>query len=89
MWVRSQDKDCLVDVKGFAIIDYCSFDYSSYGDYYSNKEPKYETVGISVDGKRWSLGTYNTEKKAMEILDKLENRIIGVEGGVFQMPEDE
>lgn len=58
MWIRSQDKSCLADVKGFVIID-----YYSYGDYYSNKEPKYETVGISVDGKRWSLGTYNTEKK--------------------------
>ena len=78
MWIRSQDKDCLVDVKGFSIIDY-----------YSKKEPKYEIVGISVDSKRWSLGTYNTEEKAMEVLDELENRIIGAEGGVFQMQEDE
>ena len=84
MWVRSQDKSCIVDAKGFSIIDYCS-----YGDYYSNKEPKYETVGISVDGKRWSLGTYNTEKKAMSVLDELENRIIGAEDDIFQMPEDE
>ena len=84
MWIKSQDKDCLVDVKGFSIID-----YYSYGDYYSKKEPKYEIVGISVDSKRWSLGTYNTEEKAMEVLDELENRIIGAEGGVFQMQEDE
>ena len=83
MWVRSQDKDCLVDVKGFSIID-----YYSYGDYYSEKEPKYEIVGIA-SGKRWSLGTYSTEEKAMKILNELENRIIGAEGDVFQMPEDE
>ena len=78
MWIRNQDKDCLVDVKGFAIVDYSS-----------NKEPKYETEGISVDGKRWLLGTYSTKEKAMKVLDELENRIIGAEGGVFQMPEDE
>lgn len=84
MWVRSQDKSCLIDVKGFSIVD-----YYSYGDYYSKKEPKYETVGISIDGKQWSLGTYNTEEKAMKVLDELENRIIGTECCVFQMPEDE
>lgn len=83
MWIRSQDKCCLVDVIGVSIVDYevCE-------DYYS-KEVKYETVGISVGGKRWSLGTYKTEEKAIEVLDELENRIIGAEGGVFQMPEDE
>ena len=83
MWIRSQDKDCLVDVIGVSIVD-----YYAYEDYYS-KEVKYETVGISVGGKRWSLGTYNTEEKAIEVLNELENRIIGAEGGVFQMPEDE
>ena len=83
MWVRSQDKCCLVDVNGFSIVDYYACE-----DYYS-KEVKYETIGITVDGKQWSLGTYSTKEKAMKVLDKLENRIIGAEGGVFQMPEDE
>lgn len=82
MQIRSQDKYCLVDVKNFSIVD-----YYSYSDYYS-KESKYEIVGVSVDGKQWSLGTYNTEEKAIEVLDKLENRIIKAESGVFQMPED-
>ena len=83
MWVRSQNKYCLVDVTGVSIVD-----YEAYEDYYS-KEVKYETVGIAVGGKQWSLGTYKTEEKAIEVLDELENRIIGAEGGVFQMPEDE
>ena len=83
MWVRSQNKYCLVDVIGVSIVD-----YEAYEDYYS-KEIKYEIVGIAVGSKQWSLGTYKTEKKAIEVLDKLENRIIGAEGGVFQMPEDE
>ena len=83
MWIRSQDKDCLVDVIGVSIVD-----YYAYEDYYS-KEVKYETVGISVGGKQWSLGTYNTEGKAMSVLDELQNRIVKAESGVLQMPEDE
>lgn len=83
MWIRSQDKYCLVDVKGVSIVE-----YEAYEDYYS-KEAKYEIVGIAVGSKQWPLGTYKTEEKAIEVLNKLENKIIGAEGGVFQMPEDE
>ena len=78
MWIRSQDKYCLVDVIGVSIVD-----YEVYEDYYS-KEVKYEIVGISVGGKQWSLGTYNTKEKAIEVLSekmegKLESFYVGME----------
>ena len=83
MWVRSQDKYCLVDVKNFSIVGGYSCDdcYS-----YSNKELKYEIVGISEDGKQWSLGVYNTKEKAIYVLDELQIRIAKSETGVYQMP---
>ena len=46
MWVRSQNKYCLIDVTGVSIVD-----YEVYEDYYS-KEVKYEIVGISIGGKQ-------------------------------------
>ena len=83
MWVRSQDKCCLVDVIGVSIVDYYACE-----DYYS-KEVKYETVGVAVGGEQWSLGTYKTEEKAMSVLDELQCRIARSESGVFQMPKDD
>ena len=83
MWVRSQDKYYLVDVKNFSIVG-----GYSYGDYYSysNKERKYEIVGISEDGKQWSLGVYNTKEKVMYVLDELQIKIAKSETEVYKMP---
>ena len=83
MWVRSQDKYCLVDVKNFSIVGGYSYD-----DYYSNKELKYEIVGISEDGKQWSLGVYNTKEKVIYVLDELQSSVAKSETGVYQMPDE-
>ena len=75
MWVRSQKKSCLVDIKGCFIDD------------------KYNIVGWmcepSIDYNKWTLGTYKTEEKAMQVLDDLQCRIARSESGVYQMTEDE
>ena len=75
MWVRSQKKSCLVDINGCFIDD------------------KYNIVGWmcepSIDYNKWTLGTYKTEEKAMQVLDDLQCRIAISESGVYQMPEDD
>lgn len=81
MWVRSQDKRGLFDVKGCFIVDECPW-----------KEDECEIAGIcesSAECKLWSLGTYKAKEKAMSVLDDLQCRIARTESGVYQMPEDE
>ena len=80
MWVRSQDKSCLVDVNCCFIGD-CLW-----------KENEREIVGTcesSSEGKLWLLGTYKTQEKAMSVLDELQCRIARSESGVYQIPKDE
>ena len=88
MWVRSQDKYCLVDVKGCFIVD----DYS-WKEYEFKKEHKYNIVGwmceSSAGDNQQSLGMYKTKEKAMKVLDELQCRIARTESGIFQMPEDD
>lgn len=84
MWIRSQDKIRLVDVKGCYIYNTSSFKYDT---------EEYRIAGLisepSVEGTHWILGVYKTKEKAIKVLDELENRIIRSENGIFQMPEDE
>ena len=86
MWVRSQKKCCLVDIKGCFIED--DFSIKEYW-----KGHKYIIHGWmcepSIEDNQWTLGTYKTEEKAMSVLDALQCRIARTESGVFQMPEDE
>lgn len=76
MWVRSQNKEVLADIKAF--------------DTNKNKE-KFYIVGYlkSISDNCFSLGIYKTEEKAISVLDELQCRIARSESGVFQMPEDE
>lgn len=86
MWIRSQSKWHLVDVKGCYI--FARWPYR--GD---KQDCGYRIVGLinepSIEGCSWTLGDYKTEEKAMSVLDELQNRIIKAENDVFQMPEDE
>lgn len=80
MWVRSQDKKSLVDVKGCFIGD-CSW-----------KVNECEIAGIcesSAECKLWSLGTYKAKVSALSVLDDLQCRIARSESGVYQMPKDD
>ena len=76
MWIRSQNKEVLANIKAFNII--------------KNKE-KFWIIGYlnSVSDNFIYLGKYKTEEKAMKVLDELQCRIARSESGVFQMPEDE
>ena len=78
MWVRSQDKYKLVDVKGCYIYDILSFK----GDV-----QEYKIFGFTHC--EFYLGTYKTLEKAMSVLDKLQWRIARSESGVYQMPEED
>ena len=88
MWIRSQNKRCLVDIKGCFVDD----DYS-WKEYEFKKEHKYNIVGwmceSSAGDNQQSLGMYKTKEKAMKVLDELQCRIARTESGVFQMPEDD
>ena len=84
MWIRSQDKIRLVDIKWCYIYNTLSF---------KDDSEEYRIAGLinepSVEGTHWILGVYKTKEKAMKVLDELENMIIRSENGIFQMPEDE
>ena len=59
MWVRTQDKMNLIEVQGFQIF------------YIKNKDEEYweiYTIGIS-------LGKYKSKERALEVLDKIQERI--------------
>ena len=76
MWVRSQNKEALVDVKAFDIV---------------KRKANFHIVGYlkSVNDNGFYLGIYKTEEQVKKILDELQCRIARSESGVFQMPEDE
>lgn len=80
MWVRSQDKKYLVNVKG-CVINQNPF----YGNFGHDEE--YHIVGV-VHCECY-LGTYKTKEKAISVLDELQCRIARSESGVYQMPEDD
>ena len=80
MWVRSQDKKSLVDVKGFII---------NQNPFYGNFGADEEYHIFSVIHCECYLGTYKTLEKAMKVLDELQCRIARSESGVFQMPEED
>ena len=76
MWVRSQNKEALVDVKAFDI---------------AKRKSNFHIVGYlkSINDNGFYLGIYKTEEQVKKILDELQCRIARSESGVYQMPEDE
>lgn len=86
MWVRSQDKCRLVDVKGCFIDVDIHVEYLCYEHEYNIVGWMYES---SIEVNKWALGTYKTKEKAMSVLDELQCRISRSESGVFQMPKDD
>ena len=75
MWVRSQNKEVLADIKAF--------------NTFKNKG-KFCITGYlnSISDKFLLLGKYETKEKAMSVLDELQCRIARTESGVYQMPEE-
>lgn len=77
MWVRSQNKEILIDVKKILIRN----DLICYKSKYCIVNTNYSKIIL--------LGVYSTKEKAMSVLDDLQCRIARTESGVYQMPEDE
>ena len=64
MWIRSQDKRCLIDCNNFSIESYdnCDFDINT---------------TEAVTGTYTTLGSYSSEVKAIKVLDEIQEMIIG------------
>lgn len=90
MWIRSQDKQILIDVKNAYITE----DFS--GDWYKVKT-------VLTDNNNALLGKYKRESTALEVLDMIQLRIVqsylrkrhkptrclaNAEDVVFEMPKD-
>jgi hypothetical protein len=77
LWIRSQDKQYLIQV-----------DYLCTGGTYDNE------VITNKNDISYSLGTYRTKERALEVLDEIEiqNYIIGKllhnDGNVYEMPKE-
>ena len=92
MWVRSQNKEILINANSFRIIE----DFNSYCIVYD-----------FYDGELYYLGEYSTKEKAMKVMDMIHDQIMlgslkyeDIKSNdntqqwlksefVFQMPKDE
>ena len=91
MWVRSQNKEILINANSFRIIK----DFNSYYIVYD-----------FCDGELYYLGEYSTKEKTMKVMDMIQNAITGTRfeftdivrdcdlagieiHNVFNMPRDE
>lgn len=89
MWVRSQDKEKLADLRVFDITS--SEDAKNFGIPYG----KFAICGYSDDWANTNnfhikLGIYSTKQKALKVLDKIVEEInYGDLQNVFQMPQDD
>ena len=62
MWVRSQNKEILINANSFRIME----DFNSYCIVYD-----------FYDGELYYLGEYSTKEKAMKVMDMIQNAITG------------
>lgn len=70
MWFRSQCGEILVNAQYIRIINYTGL----------------MIVGVlGVTEEEFTLGTYNTTKRVLEVIDEIQNAI--VENKIYQLPE--
>lgn len=99
MWIRSQNRQMLLDCRGVRIVNCCSIDICCYEIY---------GYGMSFETKQY-LGSYSTEEKALKVLDMFQECVANgnqitkifnnysmeytdnykIENNGFQMPQDE
>lgn len=94
MWIRSQDRDCLINVN-----DVCFYKLT----YKERKTYQFRCYGFGDD--YYILGNYSSKEKAMKVLDMIQdfeirhqaNLLLAIyseandnaeENMVFQMPQD-
>ena len=75
MWIRSQDKEVLLNVNQVAINN-----TKDESEYYIHG---YSERGIDI------LGIYSSECKSLMVLDKIESYLEYSHNIVFQMPQDD
>ena len=86
IWVRSQDKEMLVEASNFRIFEGLD-----------KGKVSYYTVDIDSDLPQhpftFELGRYSTKEKALKVLDKIQRAITSqlcdINRIVFQMPQDD
>ena len=87
MWVRSQDKTRLIDVKEFTIRK-IEATINEIMPISQKKELDKHVNEFVIKGNTIThLGYYSTEEKALKVLDRLE-RHIQAYLAAFQMPQD-
>ena len=84
LWVRSQEKDILLKVKSLLIDD----------DNYDIYTQDYVGQNLCT----YTLGTYKSKERALEVLDEIQNTIIGFENennyvstqcyAIYEMPSN-
>lgn len=75
MWVRSQNKEVLVNVN-----DVC---------FYKMKKDSYQFRCYGYGYDYYILGEYSTEEKALKVLDEIQKQAEYLCPKSFQMPADE
>ena len=84
MWVRSQDKNRLIETTNFKIEAKSEYNkYNQYGTDYTKPTIRYNIV--SLDN---ILATYSTKEKALKVFDMIQENV-GKAEIIFQMPQDD
>lgn len=78
MWIRSQNRDVLVNVN-----DIC------FNKLNIHSEIIYQFRCYGYGDDYYILGEYSTEEKALKVLDEIQNRTEYLYTKAFQMPADE
>lgn len=82
LWIRSQDKESLTKVSNI------QYSYQK-GDLYTDVNGKHH-IGTYYDNLK-ILGTYKTKKRAIEVLDEIQNKLETINEVityVYEMPKE-
>lgn len=80
LWIRSQNKEILINVNCHLCVDYAEYDIDD--------ETKLKSAKYGIWGDNAILGIYSTKEKALKVLDDIENYVArGYD--FYRMPDDE
>ena len=87
LWIRSQNKEKLINVNCHLCVDYAEYDMDD--------ETELKPAKYGIWGDNAILGIYSTKEKALKVLDMIETHLEELEYKihnrevVFQMPQDD
>ena len=64
LWIRSQDRETLVKVNNLSLV---------------HDTDTWEIINSYADHQYWELGTYTTKERALEVLNKIQERILNLQ----------